>query len=95
MYKIDYEKLGIYIGKKATEYFGRFYSKDIADYENEIVNASEIYNEINDYYKCSIELAEVGKAPLIIEYYYRCILDNNGNIIDIIYYIEDLSFNFD
>ena len=22
MYKIDYEKLGIYIGKKATEYFG-------------------------------------------------------------------------
>ena len=62
MYKIDYEKLGIYIGKKATEYFGRFYSKDIADYENEIVNANEIYNEINDYYKCSIELAEVGKG---------------------------------
>ena len=89
MYNIGNDKLGEYIGKKATKYFGRFYSKDIADYENEIINANEIYNEVEDYYKCSIELAEVGKAPLIIEYYYRCILDNNENIIDIIYYIEE------
>ena len=81
--------------KKPLNILEDFIVKDIADYENEIVNANKIYNEINDYYKCSIELAEVGKAPLIIEYYYRCILDNNGNIIDIMYYIEDLSFNFD
>lgn len=90
MYNIDYDKLGEYIGNKATKYFGRFYSKDIADYENEIINANEIYNEVEDYYKCSIELAEVGKPPLIIEYYCRYTFDDNDNIVDTKYFVEEV-----
>lgn len=94
MYNIDYDKLGVYIGRKATEYFNRYYSENIADYEDEIINANELYDEVKDCYKCSIELAEVGKPPLIIEYYCRYTFDDNDNIVDIKYFIEDLTFNF-
>lgn len=87
MYNIEYDKLGAYIGRKATKYFGRYYSEDIADYEYEVINANKIYNEVEDYYKCSIELAEVGKPPLIIEYYCKYTFDENDNIVDINYMI--------
>ena len=94
MSHIDYDTLGVYIGRKATEYYNRYYSENIADYEDEIINANELYDEVKDCYKCSIELAEVGKPPLIIEYYCRYTFDDNDNIIDIKYFIEDLTFNF-
>ena len=50
MNNIDYDKLGEYIGNKATEYFNRWYSKDICDYKDEISNANEVYDEDLDMF---------------------------------------------
>lgn len=87
MEKISYVDLGKYIGKKANDYFDRWYSSDVYDYENEIANCNENYNEEENLYYCNIEIAEVGKAPLIINYYCRYVYDNIGNVVDTIYYI--------
>ena len=87
MKKISYEELGKYIGKKASKYFDRYYSDNIYDYSSEISNCNSEYDGVNDCYNCSIELAEVGKSPLIIEFVCRYIYNKNENIVDTIYYI--------
>ena len=91
MYNINYDKLGEYIGKRATEYFNRWYSKDTCDYKDEISNANEVYDEDLDMFICSIELAEVGKPPLIIEYYYEYITDDKDKVIDTKYFIDNFA----
>ena len=72
--KVSYEEIGKIIGKKASDYFGRRYSDNIKDYEEDIrIEYADTYykdnGEIVEQDRCYIELCEVGKIPLIIEWF--------------------------
>ena len=76
---ITYKELGEYIGKQASEYFDKWYSYDIKDYEDDFYkdNRDTVYNadgSVIDKWECHIEIARVGVPPLIIDwlevYYY-------------------------
>lgn len=84
MKQISYEELGKYISDRATLYFEKWYSKELKDYYEDIV---EEYNEENDVYYCYVELHEFSKPPLIIRFYTRYVYNKKGDIVDTLYYI--------
>ena len=97
MYKnISYEEIGKHIGKVATEYFGCYYSDNIKDYEEDIkVQYENTYHtssgKIIEENNCYIELCEVGKAPLIIEWKEYFYFLNEKDYEDMNYY--DYEYN--
>ena len=89
MKKIKFNELGEYISKKASEYFNRWYSPLIDDYLDDVKMEFDHEEEPKIYwYKYWIELTEVGKIPLIIEWYTKKTELENENI-KIEYYREE------
>lgn len=66
--KISYEELGKYVGKRASEYFDRWYSDKFIDYIDDTR-----FNTItdDDFEEYTLEIAEVGKQPLLLTFYLK------------------------
>lgn len=93
--EITWEELGVYIGNKVSEEFKKEYSKDIRDYHDMIASngnneyLEEYSTENTCMYRVPLEFTKVGEVPLIVEFYEENINDENDNIIDTKYYIEN------
>ncbi len=94
MKKINYEEIGEYIGKKASEYFGRLYSDKIEDYFDDLKITTEgtEYLEDGEIVEINlnhIELYEVGKVPLIIEWHEKFYYKNQKCFDYVDYYKKE------
>lgn len=89
MKKIKFEELGKYFKEEAEKEFGGWYSDDTNDWEEDIRSAQNNanYNENDGIYECHVEVTKNERAPLLIDFYYKEIELEDGNI-DCEYYID-------
>lgn len=88
MKKVKFEELGKIIKKEAEKEFGGWYSDNIRDYMDDM--NEEFIEDLGDNkakYKQYIEIAKVGKTPLIIEWEVVYTYDNDDMIENEEYYI--------
>ena len=93
MKKVSYEELGENLGKFFSKKFNRFYSEDIADWEDDIVrsenNAYKEYNEEKkeEIYYIKIEVSEKQKIEYF-EFIEKYKYNENDELLSIEYYIN-------
>lgn len=89
---VSLEEICDYINEECYKEFKREYYYNVDILIDETENAEFMYKIEDDAYtyfitKCHIEVSEVGKRPLILEWYMVEKLDDDENILNMWYFI--------